>query len=106
MDDEYDEEESNGPAKDGYPVTYIWDIKSLEKPKQVGLYKATNRGIDHNQYVIDGKVYQSSYGAGVRVYDVSSIPQDPTGNSVCEIAYFDIYPEDDNLPGGGVVDFL
>jgi hypothetical protein len=36
------------------------------------------------------------------VYDVSSIPSDPTGNSVCEIAYFDIYPEDDDAPGGGI----
>lgn len=105
-DDEYDEEEKNGPAADGYAVTYIWDIKSLEAPKQTGLYKAIVKGIDHNQYVIDGKVYQSSYSTGLRVYDVSSIPTDPTGNGVWEIAHFDMYPEDDNLPGGGVVDFF
>jgi hypothetical protein len=23
----------------GYPVTYIWDVSSLEAPKQTGLYK-------------------------------------------------------------------
>lgn len=40
------------------------------------------------------------------MYDVSTIPTDPTGNSVCEIAYFDIYPEDDDLPGGGVIDYF
>lgn len=105
MDDEIDEEEFAGPAADQYPVTYIWDISNLEAPKNTGLYKATVKGIDHNQYVIDGLSYQSNYAAGVRVYDVSSIPEDPTGNSVCEIAYFDIYPEDDNLPGGGLVDY-
>ncbi|EAA35541.3 hypothetical protein GE21DRAFT_1844 [Neurospora crassa] len=105
LDDEYDERDAVGPAKDGYPVTYIWDIRDLQNLKNTGFYKATNRGIDHNQYVIDGLSYQSSYGAGVRVYDVSSIPADPTGTSVCEVAYFDIYPEDDAEPGGGTVEF-
>ena len=42
--------------------------------------------------------------SGLRIYDISSIPSDPTGNSVCEIAYFDIYPEDDGAPGGGIAD--
>ncbi|RXG43895.1 hypothetical protein VDGE_30492 [Verticillium dahliae] len=105
MDDEYDEERTTGPAADGYPVTYIWDIKSLENPKQTGIYKGSVRSIDHNQYVNGDLIYQSNYGAGVRVYDVSSVPQDPTGNGVCEIAYFDIYPEDDDAPGGGVPAF-
>jgi hypothetical protein len=40
------------------------------------------------------------------VYDVSSIPADPTGGSVCEIAYFDVYPEDDEVEGGGVIDYF
>ena len=38
MDDEYDEEEnldSNNPALDLFPVTYIWDIRNLEKPVNV-----------------------------------------------------------------------
>ncbi|KAK8050979.1 hypothetical protein PG993_002364 [Apiospora rasikravindrae] len=105
MDDAYDEDDSAGPAADGYPVTYIWDIRSLEHPKQTGLFKGTVRGIDHNQYVLGDLIFQSNYGAGMRVYDVSSVPQDPTGNSVCEIAYFDIRPEDDELPGGGSIEF-
>ncbi|KAK6852864.1 hypothetical protein PG995_011415 [Apiospora arundinis] len=105
MDDEYDEDDSAGPAADGYPVTYIWDIRSLENPKQTGLFKGTVRGIDHNQYVVGDLIFQSNYGAGMRVYDVSSVPQDPTGNGVCEIAYFDIRPEDDNQPGGGSIEF-
>lgn len=105
MDDEYDEEELAGPAADGYPVTYIWDIGDLEKPKQTGLFKATNKGIDHNLYVVGDLIFQSNYGAGMRVYDISSVPEDPTGGGVCEIAFFDIYPEDDLLPGGGIVEF-
>lgn len=105
-DDEYDEEEKNGPAMDGYAVTYIWDIRNLEAPKQTGLYKAIVKGIDHNQYIKDNRVYQSSYSTGLRVYDINSISTDPTGNGVWEVAHFDMYPEDDNLPGGGVVDFF
>ena len=105
LDDEYDEFDKTVSSLDGYPVTYIWDIRDLENPKQSGQYRGTVRSVDHNQYVIDGYSYQSSYMAGFRVFDVSSIPSDPTGGSVCEIAYFDIFPEDDHLPGGGDLDF-
>lgn len=93
MDDELDEIRKNGMAADGYAVTYIWDIKDLERPKQTGLFKASVPSVDHNQYVKDGLSHQSSYMAGYRVYDISSIPEDPTGDSVCEIAYLDIYPD-------------
>lgn len=41
--------------------------------------------VDHNQYIRDGTLYQSNYMAGFRVYDVSSIPRDPSGNTVCEV---------------------
>jgi choice-of-anchor B domain-containing protein len=106
LDDEYDEYEKVGPGIPGHPITYIWDISSLKAPKQTGLYKSGATGIDHNQYVADGFAYQSNYGTGLRILDVRSIPQDPTGAGVKEIAFFDIYPEDDNLPGGGSVDFV
>jgi hypothetical protein len=34
-----------------------------------------------------------------------SVPQDPTGKGIKEVAYFDIHPEDDMLEGGGNVTF-
>ncbi|KAL8394290.1 hypothetical protein RB595_002309 [Gaeumannomyces hyphopodioides] len=107
MGDEIDEQKGAGPAKDGFPVTYIWDIRDFEKPRQTGLWKGTVRAIDHNQCINphDGLLYQSNYGAGLRVYDVSSVPSDPTGGSVGEVAYFDVHPEDDAEPGGGNVSF-
>ncbi|KAF4446793.1 hypothetical protein FALBO_17032 [Fusarium albosuccineum] len=105
LDDELDEENGAGPASDGFPVTFIWDIRDLEKPKQTGFFKHPTKSIDHNQYVIDNYIYQSHYGAGLRVLDARSIPEDPTGAGVCEAAWFDIYPEDDDLPGGGAVAF-
>ncbi|KAH6685949.1 hypothetical protein F5X68DRAFT_241299 [Plectosphaerella plurivora] len=106
LDDELDEQRRVGPAAPGYPVTYIWDIRDLENPKNTGIYRSKVKAIDHNQYVIDGLNYQSNYGAGLRVFDVSSIPRDPTGNSVCEVAWLDIHPSDDLASGGGVVQFL
>ncbi|KAL0958576.1 hypothetical protein HGRIS_000714 [Hohenbuehelia grisea] len=104
-DDEYDEVDGVGPAKDGRAVTYIWDISDLEHPKQTGIFKSKDITIDHNQYIHEGKAYQSNYGNGLRVVDLSSIPSDPTGNGVKEIGFFDINPEDDNEPGRGLVKF-
>jgi len=106
LDDEYDEYDGVGPGADGHAVTYIWDVSDLEHPKQTGLFKTPGVTIDHNQYIHDGKVYQSNYGAGLRVVDISSIPEDPTGNSVKEVGFFDIYPEDDNQPGKGSLNFV
>ncbi|KFA73896.1 hypothetical protein S40288_00935 [Stachybotrys chartarum IBT 40288] len=106
LDDELDELSGAGEASDGFPVTFIWDIRDLENPRQTGSYKSSVRAIDHNQYVIDGLVYQSNYGAGMRVFDLTSIPSDPTGAGVCEVAWIDIYPEDDGLEGGGIIEFL
>ncbi|CRJ99867.1 hypothetical protein BN1723_008711 [Verticillium longisporum] len=72
MDDELDEVRARGPAADGFPVTYIWDIRDLEKPKQTGLYKSKTKAIDHNQYVIDGLNYQVA--ADVATYRILLLP--------------------------------
>jgi choice-of-anchor B domain-containing protein len=107
LDDEYDEYDKAGVAADGHPVTYIWDVSNLSAPKQTGLFKNTNAySVDHNQYVVDGLSFQSNYGSGFRVLDVSSIPRDPTGKGVKEVAFFDVYPEDDGMVNGGVIDFV
>lgn len=106
LDDEYDEDEFAGPAADQYPVTYILDVSNLEDPKQTGIYKHDKFGVDHNQYVFDGLAYQSNYGIGLTVLDVSGIPEDPTGGNVEEVAWFDIYPEDDHLPNQGIIDWV
>ncbi|KAK4151660.1 hypothetical protein C8A00DRAFT_35702 [Chaetomidium leptoderma] len=104
-DDEYDEFNQTGLAADGYPVSYIWDVSSLEAPRQTGHYKGLRRGIDHNQYVRDGFAYQSNYALGLSVLDLRSVPSDPTGQGITEVAFFDTHPEDDHLPGGGNVTF-
>lgn len=99
LDDELDEgldpnsTNPDSPAIDGRPVTYIFDITSLEQPVNTGYYKSGVKSIDHNQFVHNGLSYQSNYGAGLRILDVSTIPEQPDGSGVEEIAYFDIYPE-------------
>ncbi|ETN37677.1 uncharacterized protein HMPREF1541_07300 [Cyphellophora europaea CBS 101466] len=104
IDDELDEMNEIEPAADGYAVTYIMDIRDLENPVVTGLYRQPVRSIDHNQYVFGDYVYQSNYGAGIRVLDISSIPKDNTGAGVYEAAFFDIYPEDDAI--GGIIEFV
>ncbi|KAJ4286858.1 hypothetical protein N0V88_007870 [Collariella sp. IMI 366227] len=105
-DDELDELRAAGPATSGYPITYFWDIRSLENPKQTGTFRSPGHGIDHNQFVVNGFAYQSHYGAGLRILDVRSLPRDPTGARVKEIGFFDIYPENDSLPNGGSIEFV
>lgn len=105
VDDEYDEEDGAGEGAQGFPVTYFWDITSLAAPTLTGFFRNEySLGIDHNQFVIDGFAYQSNYGGGLHVLDVSSLEEDPTGAGVSEVGFFDIYPEDDAQ--GGIVDFV
>ena len=59
-------------------------FRPTQAPKQPACTGAV-RATDHNQYIHGGVNIQSNYMAGVRVYDISSIPEDPAGNSVCEI---------------------
>lgn len=69
LDDEYDEYDRAGLGADGYPITYIWDVSDLENPKQTGHYRASRKGIDHNQFVNNGFAYQSNYGGGLHILE-------------------------------------
>jgi choice-of-anchor B domain-containing protein len=106
LDDEYDENlKTSKFAPANKPTTYIWDIRDLKKPVMTGHFKGTVVSVDHNQYIFNGLSYQSNYGSGLRVVDVRSIPQDPSGGSVKEVGFFDVFPEDDMEEGGGKADF-
>jgi hypothetical protein len=71
-----------------------------------GSFAGKFRSIDHNQYVKGNLLYQSNYGNGLDVWDISTVTKDPSGDSICQAGYFDIYPEDDDNEGGGSVAFL
>ncbi|KAL4767973.1 hypothetical protein BDW60DRAFT_211467 [Aspergillus nidulans var. acristatus] len=104
LDDELDEMDGTGSAANGHTTTYIFDIKDLSAPKHTGTYQSPVRSIDHNQYVVAGLSYQSNYGSGLRVVDVSSVFKDPTASGFREVGSFDVHPEDDAV--GGEVEFV
>lgn len=99
LDDEQDEQRKSGSASDGHTATYIVEITDLTKPVFKGVYKSPVKSIDHNQYVVDGLSYQSNYGSGLRIVNVTSVLQDDTGANFEEVGFFDVYPEDDDVNG-------
>lgn len=44
-------------------------------------------------------MFQSNYGAGVWVQDITSIELYPDGSRVVPLAFFDVHPEDDAIGG-------
>ena len=103
LDDELDEVDQAGKAANNRTTTYIFDITSLKNPEYTGFYQSPAKSIDHNQYVVDGLTYQSNYGSGLRIVDVTSVFDDPTGAGFEQVGFFDCYPEDDAV--GGIVEF-
>ena len=69
--------------------TLVWDVVDLDEPILVKEYIASTPDTDHNLYIRGNLMYQSNYGAGLRILDITN-PTDPV-----EIAFFD------NSPYGG-----
>ena len=69
--------------------TLIWDLEDLDEPFLAAEYIAETPDTDHNLYILGNLMYQSNYGAGLRILDITD-PTDPV-----EIAFFD------NSPYGG-----
>ena len=104
LDDELDEMDKTGEAANQRTTTYVFNVTSLAKPTQSGLYQSPAKSIDHNQYVVDGLSYQSNYGSGLRIVDVSEVESDPSGKSFKQAGFFDCHPEDDAV--GGEAEFF
>lgn len=66
--------------------TLVWDVEDLDEPVLATEYIAETPDTDHNLYIVGDLMYQSNYGAGLRILDISD-PVDPV-----EIAYFDTTP--------------
>ncbi len=69
--------------------TLIWDVEDLDEPILAAEYIASTPDTDHNLYIRDNLMYQSNYGAGLRILDITDRTEP------VEIAYFD------NSPYGG-----
>ncbi|NND70458.1 MAG: choice-of-anchor B family protein [Rhodothermales bacterium] len=66
--------------------TLVWDVSDLDDPILVKEYIATTTTTDHNLYIRGTTMYQSNYGSGLRILDITN-PEDPT-----EIGFFDTTP--------------
>jgi len=73
--------------------TIVWDLAKLDDPIVAHEYIGPVPSSDHNLYVTGDRVYESNYGSGLRVLDISD-RENPR-----EIAFFDSAPLNDDQPG-------
>lgn len=66
--------------------TLVWDLADLDDPVLAAEYVADTPDTDHNLYILGDLMYQSNYGAGLRILDISRRTEP------VEIAYFDNSP--------------
>jgi choice-of-anchor B domain-containing protein len=67
-------------------------VSDLENPQLIQVFENDTTSIDHNIYTQGRYAYASNYTSGLRVYDT----RDLAGEGLREVAYFDVYPENDN----------
>lgn len=92
LDDELDE------SRNGHNThTYIWDMLDVDNPVLIGTYSSSTLNIDHNLYVKGNYIYQANYRAGLRILDLANV----SAGSLTEVAYFDVYPANDNANFNG-----
>jgi hypothetical protein len=73
-------------------TTRVWDVSDLENPQLIQVFENETTSIDHNIYTQGHYAYASNYTSGLRVYDT----RDLAGEGLREVAYFDVYPENDD----------
>ena len=66
--------------------TLVFDVSDLDDPILINEYIAQTTTTDHNLYVRGTLMYQSNYGSGLRILDISD-PENPI-----EVGYFDTTP--------------
>jgi choice-of-anchor B domain-containing protein len=103
LDDEKDEmlngqENHSGPAQDGRALTRIINVEDLEHPVFTSIWRSAVVSVDHNQYVNGNLSFQSNYGAGLRILDISRIKEGRVGDMAAfeEVGYFDCYPSEND----------
>ncbi len=71
--------------------TLIWDVTDLDDPILIKEHIAETTSTDHNLYIRGDLMYQSNYGSGFRILDIST-PAEPV-----EVGFLDTTP----YKGGG-----
>ncbi|MGH9212273.1 MAG: choice-of-anchor B family protein [Acidimicrobiales bacterium] len=70
----------------------VWDVRDLDNPVMTLVADNDATSIGHNLYTEGDVTYASNYTSGLRVYDSSRVSRP----ALPEVAFFDIYPENDN----------
>jgi choice-of-anchor B domain-containing protein len=73
--------------------TIVWDLAKLDDPVVARMYIGPVMASDHNLFVQGDRIFESNYGSGLRVLDIS----DRTNPR--EIGFFDSAPMNDDGPG-------
>ncbi|MQA83131.1 MAG: choice-of-anchor B family protein [Streptosporangiales bacterium] len=73
-------------------TTRVWDVRDLDNPTLIEAFENDTTSIDHNIYPEGRVAFASNYTSGLRVYDTRKIGR----RGLSEVAYFDVYPENDN----------
>jgi choice-of-anchor B domain-containing protein len=73
--------------------TIVWDLTRLDDPVVAHEYIGPVMASDHNLFVVGNRVYESNYGSGLRVLDITERTRPR------EIAHFDSAPFNDDGPG-------
>jgi len=87
FDDEADERASSLNTQ-----TFVVNVMTLTQPVIAGTHFGRTRAVDHNLYIKKDLVYQANYRAGLNVLQIRDI----TRAEFDEVAYFDVYPQDDS----------
>jgi choice-of-anchor B domain-containing protein len=91
FDDEVDESATGNPT-----TTRVIDVSDLSNPTQVAIFTNGNTARDHNLYTKGTLIFEANYRSGLRVFAAGN-PLAPA-----EFAYFDTYPDDDNVNYNGL----
>lgn len=51
--------------------TLVWDVRDLDEPVLVTEFVQQTTTTDHNLYIRDNLMYQSNYGSGLRIIDIT-----------------------------------
>ncbi len=73
--------------------TLIWDVTDLDDPQLAREFLAENTSSDHNLYIRDNLMYQSNYGSGLRIFDISDM------TNPVEVGFFDTITVAPDSPG-------
>lgn len=72
------------------------DEPSPANPVFVGTFSTGVAAVDHNLYTLGNLIFQANYRSGLRVFDASQDPENPT-----QVAFFDTYLPDDDARFNG-----